>query len=286
MWKAQVEKTAKNLLAAPSRQNITCLILGAVDTGKTTFLTALARRLAASRRIAIIDADVGQSHIGPPATVAWALLDDRNTDLSELPVRGMSFVADITPARHLLQFVAAITKCAQQASQNADLILIDTPGFVKGPAACTLWWTVRQIIQPQFILALHRENELSEILAGLRSFNLRLELIEVPSEIPIKSPPKRWAYRISRFKTYFADSRLYDIPLRDLTTQIFGSRRPDTLSRRLVSLRDGEGAELALGVIVDYDTAGNLITIRAPQVDTSRICCIVVGDVHLDIAGK
>jgi GTPase SAR1 family protein len=53
------------------------LLLGAADTGKTTLLNALASRLAKSQPVALVDADIGQSHIGPPTTVGWTLIERR-----------------------------------------------------------------------------------------------------------------------------------------------------------------------------------------------------------------
>ena len=314
MWTAQVEPIAQKVLAGACGRNVTCLILGATDTGKTTFAMTLARRLTAARSVAVVDADVGQSHIGPPGTVAWALVENRHTDLCEdirlssveaLAVRGMGFVGDITPSRHLLQLTAAIAKCCQQACESADVTIVDTPGFVRGPAACALWWTVQQILQPGFILALQRENELSEILAGLPpclaaasfceakrrgaaglgTLSGRIELIKAPSEIPVKSPQKRQSYRRSRFEAYFADSRLYNIQPGEIAMQICGSRRPASLAHRLVSLRDGQGCELAIGVIVNYDAGGKVVSVRAPKIDATRIRCLVVGDAIVDIAG-
>src|SRR5215813_9121176 len=46
------------------------LVLGGVDRGKSTYCGFLSQRcLAAGRRVAVIDADVGQKEIGPPATL-------------------------------------------------------------------------------------------------------------------------------------------------------------------------------------------------------------------------
>ena len=145
-----------------------CLVLGAADTGKTSLVTALAARTCNARVVAIVDTDIGQSHIGPPATVAWALANSHVTDLSSLTVRGICFVGDITPVRHLLQLTTAIVQCVQYASEHAELILVDTPGLVTGPQAAALWWQVHRILMPSMIIAVRRENELEHILAGLQ----------------------------------------------------------------------------------------------------------------------
>lgn len=48
------------------------LVLGAADSGKTSLVEALARtECRAGKPVCVIDSDVGQSHIGPPTTVAW-----------------------------------------------------------------------------------------------------------------------------------------------------------------------------------------------------------------------
>lgn len=47
------------------------MILGGVDTGKTTLATFLANELLSSGfRVAIIDSDIGQKGILPPATIS------------------------------------------------------------------------------------------------------------------------------------------------------------------------------------------------------------------------
>src|SRR5512139_1849639 len=48
----------------------TILVLGATDRGKSTYCAVLGARLShARRRVALVDADVGQKDVGPPATI-------------------------------------------------------------------------------------------------------------------------------------------------------------------------------------------------------------------------
>jgi len=281
-----------------------CLILGAADTGKTTLAAALAKHLAKQQPVGIVDADIGQSHIGPPTTVGWALVDKRRIDFSQLSVGGISFVGDVTPVGHLLQLTAAIVQCVRQVSEAAELMLIDTPGFISGPAAAALWWTVQQILKPKLILAVQHSDELSNILAGLQSLDLEVELIKSPRQIPRKSPQDRRSYRQSQFIKYFRDSRLYNISLSNIAIQPgrkpkHDAKVPDVgenkdvfarkLSReslvcRLVALRDGKGTDVAIGVITDWQQGDNLVIVKAPQLDIHQIRCLVVGDVTIEIA--
>jgi len=279
------EKIAEQLTSGDLTGAGICLILGAADTGKTTIAASLCRQLARSRPVGIIDADVGQSHIGPPATVGWSVMNEPEDDLSQLRPGGISFVGDITPVGHLLQSTAAITQCVQRLSEVTDLIVIDTPGFISGPAASALWWTVQRILRPELILAVQRDKELSYILAGLKNLGSQIELIKSSPEIPAKSPQARRSYRQSQFRKYFRDPHLYNINLSNIAIQAGRNLKGESLVGRLVALRDEKGIDMAVGVIDDRQDDKDVVVIKAPQLDISQIRCLVIGDVSIDITG-
>ena len=276
------DKIAQQLLSRGSVKTGICLILGAADTGKTTLAAALAKYAVSSWSVGIVDADIGQSHIGPPTTVGWALADSQ-TDFSQLTTGGISFVGDVTPVGHLLQLTAAIAQCVEQVSKAAELTIIDTPGFIHGSAAAALWWTVQRILKPESILAVQRNDELSDILTGLQSFETQLERIRSPSEIPLKSPQDRRRYRQSQFAKYFRDSCLYNISLTKVAVQSGRNLSREDLVRRLLALRDGKGTDVAIGVMTDWQQSDNVVVVRAPQLDIQQIRCLVIGDVSIEI---
>src|SRR5437868_9368344 len=81
----------------------TVALIGPPDSGKSTFALALANRLAeAGRPAAVIDADVGQSEIGPPGAIGMARVERPVGALSEVRVRGLAFGGDISPFGHLM----------------------------------------------------------------------------------------------------------------------------------------------------------------------------------------
>ena len=262
-----------------------CLILGPTDTGKTTLAASLAGYLCKSHSVGIVDADVGQSHIGPPATVGWALVESRKVDFSQLIWGGISFVGDVSPVGHLLQFTAAVVQCVQQLSGTAEIIIVDTPGFIFGPAANALWWTAQRILQPGLILAVQRGNEMSGVLAGLKFTGVQLELINFPLQMPVKSPQERQSYRQSQFDRYFRDACLYDINLNNVAVQMNQNLDCRNLINRVVALRDGKGIDKAVGLITDWKEEKNIVVIKAPRIDIQQVCYIIVGDVSIDVGG-
>ncbi len=269
-----------------SMQKGICLILGATDTGKTTLATALARHVASNGPVGLIDADIGQSHIGPPATVGWAIVNDTQIDFNKLLADGIVFVGDITPVGHLLQLIAAMTQCLQQVTKHVDFVIIDTPGFISGPAANVLWWTVQQILQPQLILAVERYDELKEILAGLQFLNHGIEQVQCPPHIPTKSPQERQWYRQNQFNKYFQDSYHYNINLNHVAVQRSRNLYSDNLINRLVGLRDSKGVDIAIGQIKEWQPEKDIAVVRAPKIEIHQISCLIIGDVIVEIVNE
>jgi polynucleotide 5'-hydroxyl-kinase GRC3/NOL9 len=257
------------------------LLLGAADTGKTTLLLALANRLAQSRPVALVDADIGQSHIGPPTTVGWTVIDSRTAAYPECQARGIAFVGDITPVGHLLQLTAALILCVEQAAQAADVVLIDTPGLVTGGAACTLWWTVQQLLRPQRILAVQRENELGEVLKGLHPGMSAIELIQAPPQLRRKSPEARQEHRRRLFGDYFRNAAVHTLDLGALAVRTTRGMTPGNTIGCLVGLADGTGQDVAIGVIEQWRQEKAKGTIRAPQLDMQRVRCLTIGDARI-----
>ena len=276
--------------AGPLRQG-RLLLLGATDTGKTTLMTALANRLVRNQPVALVDADIGQSHIGPPTTVGWTVLDKAAKtgstrspalEAGEWAARGIRFVGDITPVGHLLQLTAALALCLEQAEQTADVVLIDTPGLVAGGAACSLWWTIQKLLRPQRIIAIQRENELADVLSGLQTELSTIRAVRTPPELRRKSLEVRQQHRRRLFEQYFRDSSTRKLDLARVAVRATGRMTADDAGR-LVGLTDARGQDLAIGVIERWPRRGNLATIRVPRLDIRRVRCLTIGDIKIDI---
>ncbi|MBW8016179.1 MAG: hypothetical protein FVQ82_08330 [Planctomycetes bacterium] len=260
-----------------------CLILGAADSGKTTLAKALTNCCVTTAPVGIIDADIGQSHIGPPTTVGWAVADKTVADFGQLSAEGISFVGDITPAGHLLQLTAAICQSVKAVSKHADIIIIDTPGFMTGPTAEILWWTVQRLVQPDLILAVQIEDEMAGILAGLEGQGINCERVKCPSKINIKSPQKRQSYRQRIFKEYFHGAIVYDISLSSIAVQRSRILSRQNMTGRLAALRDSMGVDIAIGLVIDWDVDQETARIRAPETDIRQISCLIIGDVSINM---
>ena len=74
-------------------------MLGDVDVGKTYTVTAIANEFYEQGwKVAVVDADVGQSDIGPPCCIGMGILERTIKKLSEVPPRCL-YVAQAPPVR-------------------------------------------------------------------------------------------------------------------------------------------------------------------------------------------
>jgi polynucleotide 5'-hydroxyl-kinase GRC3/NOL9 len=202
-------------------QKARVMVLGARDVGKTTFATLLAnRQLAHGIRTAIVDADVGQSEIGPPTTIGMGLVEVPVPTLHAVVPRAIYFVGSNTPRGRMLETVNGVRAMVAKAQEaGAESVIVDTTGFVTGAAARRLKCAKVEAVRPQFVVAIQRKDELEHILRPMERRNLRLIRLPVPETVMVKSPEMRQQRRVMRFFRYFQDARLHTFALSDIACE-------------------------------------------------------------------
>lgn len=239
------------------------MLIGAPDTGKTT----LARQLLtvgieAGRSAAYIDADVGQTMVGPPACVGlkWVRSLEDTEDFSRPD--DLRFVGSISPERLVLQEVLATATLVEVARGQADLIIVDTTGAVSGVTGQTLKYHKMELCRPDVVVALQRGSEMEPMVGLLRRFfSAEVELTSVhPDVIPV-SPEERRTHRTARFAEALAP------PLNRFRVKptVFAPALPtgldlSRLDSMLVGVHDGTGRCLGLGVLEHEDDALRVLT--------------------------
>ena len=174
------------------------LVIGGPDTGKTTFCQRAAlAAIEAGHRVAIVDADVGQAEVGPPGCVSLAVASAPFGRLADLePIRS-AFVGAISPRYATLEHLAAVCRIVQLArSMDAGLLLCDTTGYTRGPAARRLKFAKEFALRPDYVIELTRMSKTHSYRpvpdgSGATARNVTLP---VPSCLAPK-PPKMRAQR-------------------------------------------------------------------------------------------
>ena len=185
------------------------LLLGGTDVGKTTFTRLLANRWAeAGLRPAVLDADLGQSEIGPPTCVGLAFCDAPVLALSDLAPHALAFVGSSSPTGYLLEHVAAIRRLADMAEGRP--LITDTSGYLHGAGARRLNQTTFDLLTLAHVVALQRRGELEPILAPMRKREGCVIHDLPPAAVIGKKPAAfRAQRRALRFGAYFEGAALH-----------------------------------------------------------------------------
>jgi polynucleotide 5'-hydroxyl-kinase GRC3/NOL9 len=186
------------------------MLLGASDTGKTTFLVWLAMTLQAQgRRVAIVDADVGQSSLGPPTTIGLSVVDRPFQSLKELPPAALFFVGSTTPRGHFVPMTVGTRRMVDRAqSINVDRLLIDTCGFTGAEGGQILKRAQISLVDPDVVICFQRGHECESILTAYRSGQRPRILRFRPSRAcRQRSTGERRAHREQALQRYFTAPR-------------------------------------------------------------------------------
>ena len=200
-------------------QSGTVMVLGKTDSGKTSFIKLLAQYLARrNRKVGIIDLDIGQSTLGPPATIGMGILDKESLKKRIIPVRYMVFIGSTSPGKCVDRFLAKVYQlyCLCQR-EKVDTLLVDTTGLVLGSLGVYLKCNLIEKIDPAIIVALQFDQESEPILQvfGLQPSRQIFRIKPFPN-ISEKNWWERKKRREKQFKISFKDSLTRDIDFTNL----------------------------------------------------------------------
>lgn len=195
--------------------------IGAVDVGKTSFCALLASRsLESGIPTGVVDADMGQSEIGPPTTIGMSTLKAPIHSLSDLHPRGLYFVGSTSPVGHIPAVLAGVRTLVEQAQElGAQQVIVDTTGLVKGVIARQLKTHKIELLKPRHIVALQRSDEAEHFLRFFDTWkDCTIHRLPVSPEVHSKSQTLRAQRRAVRFAEYFREARTVDLRLDQYAT--------------------------------------------------------------------
>lgn len=237
------------------REKRTVVLVGGLDSGKSTLSLALLRAaIVAGRPSAFIDADVGQKTVGPPATVTLKLVRgaaDLEPDVLAV-ADALSFVGSTSPEGHLLPVVTGVaTLHAKAREAGADFVVVDTSGLVSGIYGQLLKYHKLELLKPDLVVGLQRGEEVLPLLGVIQRF-FTTEVVPLgihPAVVPT-TVEQRADKRERAMRRYFAGEthrfRVKPTVFMPALPPLFD---PAPLHRLLVGLSDGAGAYLGIGYL-------------------------------------
>src|SRR5215210_1131069 len=180
-------------LAAITHQDVRrVLVIGLADVGKSTFCRILLGAARASgRTAALLDTDVGQKTVGPPACVT----------ASEESGSRLVFVGTTDPVRGWRRIVHGTRTLANAA--KADLMIVNTSGLLRGPGR-GLKADKMAALRPDLLIALGSGPDLEHIISDNPSIPV-VRLAQSPAARR-KTKAARRAAREQAFRRYFSDA--------------------------------------------------------------------------------
>lgn len=244
------------------------VVLGGVDSGKTTLVRRLlAAGLQAGLSAGYVDTDLGQSRVGPPTTIGLRHVRD-DADLDD-PFRAdaCAFVGDISPRGHLLPLVIGTGRLANAAAQVHQLVVVDTSGYITGPAAEVSKFHKLELTRPAHVVGLQRDGELDALLDIARHFTrAEVSCLAVHPDVVPASGEQRAERRRAGLSRYFtaelarfpvsADAFVPSLPPRFDLARLHGM---------LAGLDDGGGRCLGVGLL---ERAGGGLRVATPSTGT------------------
>ena len=181
------------------------LVIGSIDTGKTMFCRFLVERgVSQGLKVGFVDADVGQSQIGPPTTIGLKVLS-KNSDWDDVEADKLYFVGWISPESHLLRCVTGVRLMSDAALRTgANFVVIDTTGYVAGIGGIAFKRHKIEIIHPRHLVCIQRSGELDAIISGFdASHSTKIHRLSPHQAAISKTRKYRRKYRETRVNRYF-----------------------------------------------------------------------------------
>jgi len=258
------------------------ILLGATDTGKSTLAKFLIFNLCQrGLKVALVDADIGQSFRGPPTTIGLSVFkSDPDWQLVLSPPE-IFFVGSITPEGHFPIHLKGVKRMVDKSpSYGAEVILVDTTGFVLGERGIELKRRKIDLLSPRFIFALQKSDELEPILE-LYNENPLLRILRLPlsEQVKLRSIEEQRIYRTNRFQEYFKHAMIHELAIEELQVEgevldPNGETLPVDWALKinglLIGLKDSDDETLALGLIRNYFDEKKVARVSTPLREIER----------------
>ena len=241
---------------------VVVMVIGNVDSGKSSLCTYLANRLVSEKcRVAVLDEDLGQSDIGSPATVAYAILTKPVTDLFSLEPEGGVFVGATSPAAVAEKTVEAVVSLKKEilgGEKTVDYLVVNTDGWFAGNEAFSFKQRLAAAIEPDMVFCLEESCSatslcaaLGDALAGFRQIRA-----DSPKEVRERDKEHRKTLRELGFAKYLASARIKVFPLNHVVVEGRENRAliwQHQAENLLVAFYDNQKDFLGIGVLRDVD---------------------------------
>jgi len=271
----------------------TAVIIGDADSGKTTICTFLSNLLTLQgMRVAIVDADIGQTDMGPPTTMAAGIAARPVLSLSQVEASERLFIGLTSPSRVEEKVIRGVARLVGRHAEPGTLVMVNTDGWVTGADAVTYKLRMIDRLQPDLTLGIGTDADVSAVLQAGKRVSL---LVGSPDLIRERTRVDRRELRTLGYQRYLAAAslknfRVNGVRLRSgLTSQPIDPARllrsgANDLIDRIVGFLNSDGFLSEIGVL--REAVPSARTVKVWSRFDGKPDSIEVGEVRLNGQGR
>jgi polynucleotide 5'-hydroxyl-kinase GRC3/NOL9 len=291
MWPAGPEQAgvsmwhdvAQEIVALASSKKITVMLAGDTDTGKSTLLAYLANVVLGRGLVpCIVDGDIGQGDLAPPACIGVTALSNPVIDLRDASASLYEFVGSTSPAgiEHIV--VKKLRSALERTSPLGDICIVNTDGYVQDSGTKYKLMLAREL-QPDAIVCLETPTLLDTFIGGPWQV-LRARASSQVSKTRHERKRRRLDQFLRHVGTGSSDAELSQIkfmyldrlfPQSDLVRPPIPQLEPENMKRMFVALSSNNAVK-GFGIITDVSNSSMRV-----QTDIDRFDTICLSNIRL-----
>ncbi|MDR2719665.1 MAG: hypothetical protein LBC03_02535 [Nitrososphaerota archaeon] len=259
------------------------MVLGKVDSGKSSFSTYLVNKLVDGKnKVAVLDSDLDQSDIGPPCTIAYGYTVKKITELYDLKMSNAFFVGITSPIQAENRTIEGLATMYREIIQKAevDYVIINTDGWVEGENAVGHKIQIVNQLKPDLIVGIQSQEELKPLFININT--AATCCIESSTAVNGRVPEKLTKSRELNYARYLKEAKV-----RSLFSSYMEIQEKNVLPKEqgrekgiLVGLRDSKNYFLGIGIMLEYNRVRRVMKVLTPV--SSKPASIAIGRIKLD----
>jgi len=257
------------------------MLLGKIDSGKSSYCNYLVNKLVDEKcKVAVLDVDIGQSDIGPSATVGYAVTSKPVKELCDLKLRNALFVGVTSPITAIAKTIDGLASMkAELLKKPVDFVLVNTDGWVTGDVAVKYKAALIKELKPDIIVGVEVETELEPLIAYL---NAPVILVESSLFLGERTTEKRKILREMTYTRYLKDSKLQCYPITQVIIEPKNALPKNQTPGKglLVGLYRSDHKFLGIGILREINQIRKALKIQTTV--SAKPYKIVLGKVLLD----
>jgi len=204
---------------ATAEKGGTVVVLGTIESGKTSFSTLLSNiAIELNKKPCIVDTDVGQGDLAPPTFIGMKCFDKKVFWLREEKADYIKFIGSLTPsfATSMSKVISSTLDLVLKAkSLGGDPIVVNTDGWFGDSSSIEYKYILIKTLSPSTVVILGSEL-CSAFKAMLRNTDIDVNCLPKPRIVKERSREDRRDLRKINYQKWFNNMKKVCIDINNL----------------------------------------------------------------------